>query len=187
MLAQHFIRQARTRRDAHLKVLIRYHSTMSVIFIYLSSNLSRCDLCSFICFPSSSCPLQVCYSGILPLPFPFGSLCMVWDESWLFDHTYRDSVRAVIWYEAPKPVKWARAVLNFSCSLWFINFGCLLLSYCQTMSVIHKSKSVFPFYLVGQTLYIIQLFISLFLINNSSFDIAFGLIVVKETSQLLMF
>lgn len=80
----------------------------------MSSYLSRCDLCSFICFPSSSCPLQVCYSGILPLPFPFGSLCMVWDESWLFDHTYRESVGAVIWYEAPKPVKWARAAVQTS-------------------------------------------------------------------------
>lgn len=108
LLAQHFIRQARTRCEAHLKVLIRYHLTMSVIFLYLCHLICLgviSSLCSFICFPSSSCPLQVWYSVILPVPFPFGSLCMGWDESLLFDHTYRESVWAVIWYEPPKPVK----------------------------------------------------------------------------------
>lgn len=137
LLAERFIRQARAGCDTHLKVLIRYHSTMSAIFIYLCHLIRLVVisfLCSFICFPSSSCPLQVCYSGILHLPFPFFSLCMVWDESWLFDHTYRESVCAVIWYEAPKPVKWARAAVQTSAvhcdSLILGTFYCVFVQPC---------------------------------------------------------
>lgn len=81
LLAQHFIRQARTRRDTHLKVLIRYHSTMSVIFIYLCHLICLVvisSLCSFICFPSSSCPpkrVTVCFSIC-----HFLSVIFVWSE-----------------------------------------------------------------------------------------------------------
>lgn len=78
LLAQHFIRQARTSCDAHLKVLIRYHLTMSAIFMYLCHLICLAvisSFCSFICF---SCPLRACYSVILPLPFHFGFF--VWSE-----------------------------------------------------------------------------------------------------------
>lgn len=79
LLAQHFIRQARTRCEAHLKVLIGYRLRMSAIFIYLGHLICAGVIwspCSFICSPLSRCPFQVCYSVILPLPCPFFSLCM---------------------------------------------------------------------------------------------------------------
>lgn len=113
LLAQHFIRQARTRCDAHLKVLIRYHLTMAAIFMYLCHLICLgviSSFCSVICFPPS-CPLRVCYSVILPLPFHFGSLCMVWDESgavW----SHLQSVWAVMGCEAPNPVRGVRAAVR---------------------------------------------------------------------------
>lgn len=63
IVAQHCIRQARTRCEAHLRVLIRYHLTMSAIFMHLCHLICLgviSSFCSLICFPSSSCPLRAC-------------------------------------------------------------------------------------------------------------------------------
>lgn len=130
LLAQHFIRQARTRWDAHLKVLIRYHLTKSAIFMYLCHLICLgviSSFCSFICFPSPSCPLRVCYSVILPLSFHFGSLRMVWVESGLFDHAYRVSLSSNwVWSPWP-PVRGVGAAVR------------------TAMSLMHKSESLFLF------------------------------------------
>lgn len=79
VLAQHFIRQARTGRDAHLKVLIRYRSTMSVIFIYLC-HLICLGVISALSFVSlHPAVLSKCVTVGFSL-CPFLSVLFVWSE-----------------------------------------------------------------------------------------------------------
>lgn len=102
IVTQHFIRQAGTRREAHLKVLIRYHLTMSAIFMHLCHLICLgviSSFCSLICFPSPSWPRRACCDSPSTVSFCFSLYGPEMSQGCLITHP--ESVWAVIGCEAP--------------------------------------------------------------------------------------